>query len=400
VSQVRRALGLGVALVLCGATAARAQQSFRAIWGSGPANIWAVGDGGTAVHFDGQAWTPVSFGLPVTNSFAAVWGSGPNNMFVGGEGLVLRWNGQAWAETQGLTGRTIVGLVGRSATQVYTLAQSYSDTEAPTLLTWNGRAWTPTSLPMPFRANALALSGATVLVAGFAMHDPTPNQRRTYGVLARRVAARWVMAGWNGRAVTDRAVAAAGWSFVGAAGTAILLSGENEEGERVLALSRGAAFTALPTAGGSGNRVAAAFLASDGVPVAFLGEAGLARYVRGAWAVTSPQSSAGVGLNPQQMMQAAQNPMAYVVRQAAWGDLGSTLAAWGPSNDFHAVTQQGRIIRVHADTAQIVYDAACANPQMAAVNPICQALQGQGATPALQTPRPPLPMPSIRVKRP
>jgi len=393
VSQMRRALVLSATLAACAATAAHAQ-GMRAIWGLSPTNIWAVGDGGAALHFDGQAWTRVAFGLPVTNTFFTVWGSGPNDVFVGGDALILHWNGQAWSEMRLPTERAIVGLAGRSATQVYALAQSYSDREAPTLLTWNGRAWTAAPLPMPFRANALALSGASVLVAGFAMNDPTPNQRRTYGVLARRLGPRWTMAGWNGRLVTDRVVAGAGWSSVSASGTAILLLGEDDEGSRMVALSRRAAFTLLPRIT---ERVVSAFLGSDGVPVAVL-EGGLARFSAGAWAMAGPSSPSGP--NAQMVQAIAQNPMAYAAQTAAWGDLASTLAAWGSSTDFYAVTETGRIIRVQAATAQIVYDPSCvANPQMAAMNPVCQALQQTGAA-VPQAPRPALPMPSIRVKRP
>src|SRR5580698_8942367 len=32
--------------------------NYRGIWGSGPDDIWAVGDKGTIAHFDGHAWSP------------------------------------------------------------------------------------------------------------------------------------------------------------------------------------------------------------------------------------------------------------------------------------------------------------------------------------------------------
>lgn len=400
-SQTRRALLVGAALVLGGASLARAQEGFLAIWGSGPNDVWAVGGGRAALHFDGRAWAELPYGVPVSGGFTAVWGSGPNSVFVGGEsGTILRWNGQAWSRMAVPTDRAIVALAGRSAADVYALAQSYSDTEAPTLLHWNGRAWTPTPLPLPFRANALALSGTGVLVAGWVMNDPTPGERRTYGVLARRVAARWVLTGWNGRAVTDRVVAGAGWSAVGVSGTAVLLAGERDDGERSLAISRGAAFTPLPAVPASGGQLSSAFLASDGVPVAFLSGVGLARYTGRGWGIAGPGSETGA----QQMQQlgmdpTAQGQMAVALRYAAWGDIGNTRAAWGSSGDFYAVTEGGRVIRVQGSDARIAYDASCANPQMAMMNPICQALQQTGAGQP-QAPRTALPMPSIRVKRP
>ena len=55
--------------------------SLTAIWGSGANDVWAVGSGGTIVHYDGTAWkkTPTD---PVTqNTFRSVWGSGPNDVW-------------------------------------------------------------------------------------------------------------------------------------------------------------------------------------------------------------------------------------------------------------------------------------------------------------------------------
>ncbi|HVH46660.1 MAG TPA: hypothetical protein VM925_30170 [Labilithrix sp.] len=50
-----------------------------AVWGSSANDVWAVGSGGSIVHYDGAAWaaTPTN----VTNTFHAVWGSGPNDVW-------------------------------------------------------------------------------------------------------------------------------------------------------------------------------------------------------------------------------------------------------------------------------------------------------------------------------
>jgi len=402
VRHLRRAIVLGAAAAVCAVTAASAQTSLRAVWGSGPNDVWAVGGSGSALHFTGQAWTEVPYGMPLPGAATVVWGSAPNNVFVGGEGgVILQWDGRTWTRMTVPIDRDIVALSGRSATEVYALTQSYTDREAPTLLRWNGRAWTAAPLSMPFRANGVAVAGASVVVAGFAMNDPTPSERRTAGVLARRSAAGWLMAGWNGRAVTDRVIAGAGWTAVEAAGIVTLLTGERDDGERVLALSRGAApFAALPAVPGA--RIGASFLGSDGVPVALLGESGLARWAGMRWVVVGPGAAGGVaGANAQAMAQAAaQDPMAFAATAAAWGDLGNTRAAWGSATDFHAVTESGRVIRVQASEARIVYDPACLNPQMAALNPVCRGLQPPTGASGQPPIRRPLPMPSIRTKPP
>lgn len=51
-----------------------------AVWGTSPNDVWAVGSGGTILHYDGAVWTPTPSG--VENTFNAVWGSGPNDVYV------------------------------------------------------------------------------------------------------------------------------------------------------------------------------------------------------------------------------------------------------------------------------------------------------------------------------
>lgn len=67
----------------------------RDVWGSGPADVYAVGTGGTVLHFDGAAWAPLS--PPTTADLAAVWGTGPSDVYVVGNGVALRFDGSTWS---------------------------------------------------------------------------------------------------------------------------------------------------------------------------------------------------------------------------------------------------------------------------------------------------------------
>ncbi|WP_146645043.1 hypothetical protein [Labilithrix luteola] len=49
------------------------------VWGSAPNDVWAVGSGGTILHWDGTTWTRTPSG--VKNTFFRVWGSGPNDVW-------------------------------------------------------------------------------------------------------------------------------------------------------------------------------------------------------------------------------------------------------------------------------------------------------------------------------
>jgi hypothetical protein len=85
-------------------------QDLWGVWGAAPDDVWAVG--GTpripdatrpvVIHFDGAAWTEVD--LPelmrdAVDSFFKVWGSGPDDVYVvGDKGIVMHWDGAAWEE--------------------------------------------------------------------------------------------------------------------------------------------------------------------------------------------------------------------------------------------------------------------------------------------------------------
>lgn len=73
------------------------------VWASGSNDVWAVGELGTIVRWNGTAWTRVPSGVDFT--LTSVWGSGPGDVWAVGEhGSMLHWNGTAWAAVQPLAG--------------------------------------------------------------------------------------------------------------------------------------------------------------------------------------------------------------------------------------------------------------------------------------------------------
>jgi hypothetical protein len=73
-------------------------QHLRAVWGSGSTNVFAVGDGGTVLNSvnSGTTWTPVNLGT--TANFRGIWGTGSTNIYVVGDvGTVYQWNGTIWS---------------------------------------------------------------------------------------------------------------------------------------------------------------------------------------------------------------------------------------------------------------------------------------------------------------
>jgi hypothetical protein len=49
------------------------------VWGTGPRDVWAVGDAGVIIHWDGSSWSRVASG--VSTALVRVAGSGPNDVW-------------------------------------------------------------------------------------------------------------------------------------------------------------------------------------------------------------------------------------------------------------------------------------------------------------------------------
>ena len=79
----------------------------KGVWGSGPNDVWAVGSGGTIIHWDGKDWTSTPTGS--MNTFHAVWGSGPTDVWaVSMTDTIVRTTGFAngsaeWKQVPGAT---------------------------------------------------------------------------------------------------------------------------------------------------------------------------------------------------------------------------------------------------------------------------------------------------------
>jgi len=72
------------------------------VWGTGPSNIYAVGDSGVILHYDGAVWTQEASGT--TKDLISLWGTGPNEIVaVGGRSnaTIVRNNGSGWSAEVG-----------------------------------------------------------------------------------------------------------------------------------------------------------------------------------------------------------------------------------------------------------------------------------------------------------
>lgn len=76
-------------------------QSLYGLWGTSGSDVWAVGDGGTAMHYDGQTWSLQNTGTK--NALNGVWSASAGSAWVVGDsGTALHWDGSKFvSETSG-----------------------------------------------------------------------------------------------------------------------------------------------------------------------------------------------------------------------------------------------------------------------------------------------------------
>jgi hypothetical protein len=68
------------------------------VWGGAPDDMWAVGDSGLVLHYDGATWTRVP-GLTDANIHGIHGTSTSRVVAVGSQGTLLRFDGATWSDT-------------------------------------------------------------------------------------------------------------------------------------------------------------------------------------------------------------------------------------------------------------------------------------------------------------
>lgn len=127
------------------------------VWGAGPEDVYVVGgplgNGGAAVaqHYDGSAWKSLDPGGE--DSFWWVSGSGPTDVWMVGEkGRMTHWDGASFKEHPRVTTATIWGVWAASPKDAWAVGGSPGkgmDAPNDVVLRWDGEAWRPEPLPDP-----------------------------------------------------------------------------------------------------------------------------------------------------------------------------------------------------------------------------------------------------------
>ncbi|WP_224247871.1 beta propeller repeat protein [Hyalangium gracile] len=119
----------------------KASQTLRAIHGSGSQDIWAVGDNGMIIHWDGSAWSAVESGTGV--NLVAVHALGPRDAWAVGQDVVLRWDGTRWGRVDiGLTlTHSITGVWAAGPSDVWLAMEISGRSDLKGAGYFDGRTW-------------------------------------------------------------------------------------------------------------------------------------------------------------------------------------------------------------------------------------------------------------------
>ncbi len=126
------------------------------VWGAAPNDVWAVGGRGsvdsipTLLHYNGAVWESVptpEFGRPGVTALFKVWGTSASNVYaVGRRGVILHFDGTEWAEEASGTGDDLIALWGTGPDEIVVVGGRGNGR----LVVWDGSAWETESLaPLP-----------------------------------------------------------------------------------------------------------------------------------------------------------------------------------------------------------------------------------------------------------
>ncbi|MBI5546872.1 MAG: hypothetical protein HY901_23565 [Deltaproteobacteria bacterium] len=75
--------------------ASNTQRDLNGVWGSAANDVWAVGAGGTVLHYSGNSWSPGTSNT--TSDLSGVSGSASDNVWAIGWRQILRYDGTMWS---------------------------------------------------------------------------------------------------------------------------------------------------------------------------------------------------------------------------------------------------------------------------------------------------------------
>lgn len=115
--------------------------ALRSVWGSSPDDVWAVGDFGTIIHWDGTEWRKVVINLPSDRAFWDVWGTDESNVYavtlsLSDQSELFHYDGNQWTEVT-----TQLPSMERSLTSIWIDKNNTGYLAGNTTIYYDGSNW-------------------------------------------------------------------------------------------------------------------------------------------------------------------------------------------------------------------------------------------------------------------
>jgi photosystem II stability/assembly factor-like uncharacterized protein len=130
------------------------------IAGVSPQDVFVVGLNGTLLHYDRQAWKPVEF--KIESSLYGIWVASASDVFaVGDNGTILHYDGKLWRQMSSGTNDGLLDVWGSDGSDVYAVGVG------GTILHYDGKSWSRVALPIKVRLRSVSgVSKARVYAVG------------------------------------------------------------------------------------------------------------------------------------------------------------------------------------------------------------------------------------------
>jgi hypothetical protein len=131
----------------------------RSVWGPSASDVYAVGDDGVVVHYDGGGWTALS--SPTSDDFTFVWGTGASEIYAGTDtGTLYRYDGAGWTTALELPGLALHAAAGTAPDDIFVAAGNGA------LYHFDGNRWAPVRSDSAADLLALLVSPRRIAAAG------------------------------------------------------------------------------------------------------------------------------------------------------------------------------------------------------------------------------------------
>ncbi len=99
-------------------------RALHSLWARTPTEVWAVGERGTVLHYNGNSWAPETVGVLSTYDLFSIWGSSDTNIWIGGErGRLAYFDGSVWNSMDRDTSWDLLAIWGTGPQDVWVLGE-------------------------------------------------------------------------------------------------------------------------------------------------------------------------------------------------------------------------------------------------------------------------------------